>query len=113
MTSNGWKGISEYAIFLREAGGNGKRTTTHASLWKRYGISAMVEFQFHLIAQIDDSTQVIFENIRAREKFAHALKADPIGQRTSKTNETHPFRLYWSRWILCIVFCAHVLCGLN
>jgi hypothetical protein len=31
---------------LREAGGNGKRTTTHASLWKRYGISAMVNFQF-------------------------------------------------------------------
>ncbi len=33
----------------REAGGDGKRTTKHASLWQS-GISAMVNFQFHLIA---------------------------------------------------------------
>jgi hypothetical protein len=56
-------------------GGNGERTTTHVSSWKRYGISAMVNFQFHLIARIDDSTQEIIEHICVHDTFAHALKA--------------------------------------
>jgi hypothetical protein len=60
---------------LREAGGNGKRTTTHASLWKRYGISSMVNFQCHMISQINDSTRVFIEHIRVHDKFAQTLKA--------------------------------------
>jgi hypothetical protein len=47
----------------------------HVLLWKRYGVSAMVNFQFHLIARIDDSKRVILQHIHAREKFAHAVKA--------------------------------------
>jgi hypothetical protein len=93
MTSNGWKGISEYANFLHEAGGNGKRTTTHPFLWKRYGISAMVKFQFHLIAQIDDSTQVIFEHIHVHEKFAHALKARLNWSKNVQDKRDAPFQI--------------------
>ena len=48
---------------LCEAGGNGERTTTHASSCKRYGISVMVKVQIHLIVRIDDSTQVIIEHM--------------------------------------------------
>jgi hypothetical protein len=47
----------------------------HVLLWKRYGVSTMVNFQFHMIARIDDSTQVILEHIHVHEKFAHAVKA--------------------------------------
>jgi hypothetical protein len=35
----------------------------HDVFWKWYGISAMVNFQFHLIARVDDSTQLVLEHI--------------------------------------------------
>ena len=35
------------------------QTTTHASYWQRYGIIALVNFQFHMIACVDYSTQVV------------------------------------------------------
>lgn len=42
--------------------------------WKRYGISAMVNFQFHLIARVDDTTQLVLEHVRVHDSFAHCLK---------------------------------------
>ena len=78
---------------LREAGGDDERTTTHASLWKRYGISAMVNFQFHLIARIDDSTQVIIEHIRVHDKFAHALKARLNWSKNVQDERDAPFQI--------------------
>ena len=50
------------------------RTTRHASYWKRYGTSAIVKFQFHLMARIDDSTQVTLQHIRVHDHFPNALK---------------------------------------
>jgi hypothetical protein len=78
---------------LRKAGGSGKRTTTHASLWKRYGISAMVNFQFHLIARIDDSAQVIIEHIRVHDKFAHAFKARLNWSKKVQDKQDTPFQI--------------------
>ena len=60
---------------LREADGNGKSTTLHGSSWIRYGVCAMVNFQFHMIAQIDDSTQVIIEHIHVHDEHGHPWKA--------------------------------------
>ena len=42
--------------------------------WKRYGISAMVNFQFHLIARVDDTTQLVLEHIRVHNSFPNCLK---------------------------------------
>ena len=42
-------------------------------VWK-YGIPALMDFQFHLIARIDDTTQVILEHIRTHDTFENALK---------------------------------------
>lgn len=42
--------------------------------WKRYGISAMVNFQFHLIARVDDTTQLVLEHIRVHDNFPNCLK---------------------------------------
>ena len=83
---------------LREAGGNGKRTTMHASSWKRYGISAMVNCQFHLIARIDDSTQLILEHrIHVHDKFAHALKARLNWAKNVQDKRDAPFQtVLWS-----------------
>ena len=54
--------------------GDGGRTTKHASYWKRYGISAIVKFQFHLMARIDDSTQVTLQHILVHDHFSNVLK---------------------------------------
>ena len=46
----------------------------HGETWKRYGITALVNFQFHLIARIDDSTQLVLEHIRVHDIFPNAMK---------------------------------------
>ena len=42
-------------------------------IW-RYGLYALANFQFHLIARIDDTTQVLLENIQVHDSFPNALK---------------------------------------
>ncbi len=42
-------------------------------IW-RYGLYALTNFQFHLLARIDDTTQVLVENIRVHDSFCNALK---------------------------------------
>jgi hypothetical protein len=42
--------------------------------WKWYGISAMVNFRFHSIACVDDSTQLVLEHIRNHDSFPSALE---------------------------------------
>ena len=50
------------------------RTTSYAVCWQRYGLRALVNFQFHLIARVDDSTQVVLDHVRVHDHFAHCLK---------------------------------------
>ena len=50
------------------------RDGSHGGTWKRYGIAALVNLQFHLIARIDDSTQVVLEHIRVHDRFPSCLK---------------------------------------
>jgi hypothetical protein len=44
------------------------------SIIKKYGIPAMMAFQFHMIARIDCSTQVLISNLRPHEHFTFCLK---------------------------------------
>jgi hypothetical protein len=37
-------------------------------IWK-YGIPAMMNFQFHMISRIDDATQVKMENLAPHDRF--------------------------------------------
>ena len=41
----------------------------------KYGIPAMMNFQFHLIARIDCTTQVLKENVKRHDRFSFLLKA--------------------------------------
>jgi hypothetical protein len=41
----------------------------HDVFWKRYGILAMVNFQFHLIARVDDSTQLLLDQFAYTTHF--------------------------------------------
>jgi hypothetical protein len=42
-------------------------------IW-RFGLYALTNFQFHLLARIDDTTQVLVENICVHDSFCNALK---------------------------------------
>jgi hypothetical protein len=39
-----------------------------AGIW-RYGMPALINYQFHMIARIDDTTQVVLEHIRVNDNF--------------------------------------------
>ena len=42
-------------------------------IW-RYGLYSLTNFHFHLIGRIDDTTQVLIENIWIHDSFPNALK---------------------------------------
>ena len=52
----------------------GETDVGHSGAWKWYGIAALVNLQFHLIARIDDMTQIILEHIRVHDRFENCLK---------------------------------------
>ena len=49
------------------------RDPKNSAMW-RYGMSAMVNFQFHVIGRIDDTTQVLVNHIRVHDTFPNCLK---------------------------------------
>ncbi|KAI2492284.1 hypothetical protein MHU86_22256 [Fragilaria crotonensis] len=85
------------------------RTTTHATYWQRYGIGAMVNFQFHLIARVDDSTQVVLEHIRVHDSFPHALKTRLNWSKNVQDERDAPWQIVLGA--LNPVYC--VLCSLG
>jgi len=42
-------------------------------IW-RYGMAALINYQFHMIARIDDTTQVVLAHIRVHDFFPNVLK---------------------------------------
>jgi hypothetical protein len=49
------------------------RDPKHNAIW-RYGMSAMINFQFHVIGRSDDTTQVLINHIRVHDSFPNCLK---------------------------------------
>jgi hypothetical protein len=45
----------------------------NVSIWK-YAIPALIDLQFHLIARINNMTQVVLEHICVHHNFANTLK---------------------------------------
>jgi hypothetical protein len=52
---------------LRKSGGD------NDIIW-RFGIPALINYQFHLIARIDDATQILLDHVRIHNSFSNALK---------------------------------------
>jgi len=50
------------------------RNHDRTSMIWRFGLYALTNFQFHLLARIDDTTQVLLENLRVHDSFCNALK---------------------------------------
>jgi hypothetical protein len=47
-----------------------------ALIWK-YGMPALMNFQFQLIARMNNTTQVVLEHICNHDNFENALKMQP------------------------------------
>jgi hypothetical protein len=48
--------VAMHAILKQAGSADYGQMTTHAVHWQRYGLRAFVNFQFHLIARVDNST---------------------------------------------------------
>ena len=80
-----------------------------ARIWK-YGMPALINFQFHLIARIDDTTQIILEHIRVHDSFANALKTRLNWSKNVRDERDAP----WQVILGCMnpVFCVFISLGL-
>ncbi len=59
---------------LHEVFKSSSGTTNSSIVWK-FGMPALIDFQFHMNARIDDTTQVIMEHVRVHDNFEkNALK---------------------------------------
>ena len=99
---------------LRESD-NDRRTTAHASSWKRYGISAIVNFQFHMISRIDDSTQAILDHVRVHDKFSHSLKVRLNWLKNVNDERNAPFQIVLGSMnhVLCVLWTLALWLELN
>jgi hypothetical protein len=50
-----------------------KYGTDNDIIW-RFGVPALINYQFHLIARIDDATQILMDHVRIHNSFSNALK---------------------------------------
>jgi hypothetical protein len=71
--------------------------------------SALVNFQFHMIARVDDSTQVVLEHIRVHDNFPHTLKTRLNWSKNVQDKRDAPWQIVMGA--LNPVYC--VLCSLG
>ena len=57
-------------------------------LWK-YGIPVMNSFQFHLIGRIDDTTQLLVENLKGHPQFTFCLTACLSWSKNGRKKRVH------------------------
>jgi hypothetical protein len=74
-------------------------------IWK-YGIPAMMNFQYHLISRIDCATQVLCENIKAHDNFDFVLKTKLAWSKNVNEERDAP----WQHVMASMdpVYCVHL-----
>ncbi|KAI2511670.1 hypothetical protein MHU86_2736 [Fragilaria crotonensis] len=101
--------VAMHDLLNRNVLSAGRRSNNaHDVFWKRYGILAMTNFQFHLIARVDDSTQLVLEHIRVHDTFASALKTRLNWSKNMDDEQDAPWQIVLGS--LNPVYC--VLCSL-
>jgi len=81
----------------------------NASIWK-YGMPALINLQFHLIARIDDMTQVVLEHIRVHDNFPNALKTHLNWSKNVQDERNAPWQVVLGS--MNAAFCVFVSLGL-
>ena len=82
----------------------------HSSgIWK-YGMPALINFQFHMIARIDDTTQVTLEHIRVHDNFENTLKTRLNWSKNVQDECDAPWQIVLAS--MDPVFCVYISLGL-
>ncbi|KAI2497781.1 hypothetical protein MHU86_16723 [Fragilaria crotonensis] len=80
-----------------------------SAIWK-YGMPALMNFQFHMIARIDDTTQVIMDHIRVHDNFENALKTRLNWSKNVQDECDAPWQIVLGS--MNPVFCVYISLGL-
>ena len=75
-----------------------------------FGMPALINFQFHMIARIDDTTQVIMEHIRVHDNFENALKTRLNWSKNVQDERDAPWQVVLGS--MNAVFCVFISLGL-
>ena len=82
----------------------------HSSgIWK-LGMPALINFQFHMIARIDDTTQVIMDHIRVHNHFENALKTRLNWSKNVQDERDAPWQIVLGS--MNPIFCVLISLGL-
>jgi hypothetical protein len=76
----------------------------------KYGIPAIINYQFHMIARIDDSTQAQMENLQAHESFSFLLKTKLNWSKNVLEERDAPWQVVIGS--MDATYCVHVTTGL-
>jgi hypothetical protein len=82
----------------------------HSSAVWKYGMPALIKFQFHMIARIDDTTQVIMDHIRVHDNFENALKTRLNWSKNVHDERDAPWQIILGS--MDPVFCVMISLGL-
>jgi hypothetical protein len=94
---------------LHEVFKSSSGTTNSSNIWK-FGMPALINFQFHMIARIDDTTQVIMEHIRVHDNFENALKTRLNWSKNVQDERDAPWQIVMGS--MNPVFCVLISLGL-
>ena len=76
-----------------------------SAIWK-YGMPALINFQFHMIARIDDTTQVIMDHICVHDNFENALKTRLNWSKNVNDERDAPWQIVLAS--MDPVFCVYI-----
>ena len=82
----------------------------HSSIIWRYGMPALINVQFHLIARIDDATQLVLEHIRVHDNFENALKTRLNWSKNVQDERDAPWQVVLGS--MDAMFCVFISLGL-
>jgi hypothetical protein len=83
---------------------------SHSSMIWKFGMPALINFQFHMIARIDDTTQVIMDHIRVHDNFENALKTKLNWSKNVQDERDAPWQIVLGT--MNPVFCVFISLGL-
>ena len=86
------------------------KSTENSSVVWRFGMPALINMQFHLIARIDDATQMVLEHVRVHDNFENALKTRLNWSKNVQDERDAPWQVVLGS--MNAVFCVFISLGL-
>ena len=89
------------------------KSTENSSVVWRFGMPALINMQFHLIARIDDATQMVLEHVRVHDNFENALKTRLNWSKNVQDERDAPWQVVLGSMNAVFVCSLVWVCGWN